>query len=538
MHLHEISHPIDDPQLVSYVRPELRALEPELVRTRDCYTLMRQGEPLKTLGKYLPQEEGEPDSCYEGRLKRSTYTAAFRDSIRAFAGVLSQYQLKELPKTLEDNEGNVDLLGSSLSKFLNTVDQLVIRDGGCAVMVDMPAMNQDPEAAPASALEEQEQGIRPYLIAVERHNLINWRTSMRDGREIVEQAVIRMLQELPAQEGMFGAELEPVYIHLKPGYWCKYRMERTASKWQMIKLEEGYTTLLEVPLVWYGATGSKFATGEVPLIGLADLSIQHLQLRSDLAELIHKLSMPVPVRVGAPMDSAGRPTPLTMGPNSAVDLPLEGNFFFAEPSGGSLAQHQQEIQHVEQLMDRSSLTFMYGGEGGARTATEVMLSGAQVQAQIATMIENKQSAFDGILNLWSNYSAEDVHDDAGLEVSDNLIQRPLDPGETQALLGLFSANALSHQTLLEELQRGHVLSEYLDIEEELARVEDEKQKAQEEAIALMQSASDDPAQDAPKPAPGAKDQEDDEDKNGKPVTGAAAAAKAKAATLPGAKPSK
>ena len=45
-----------------------------------------------------------------------------------------------------------------------------------------------------------------------------------------------------------------------------------------------------------GATGSRFGIGSVPLTGLADLSIQHFQLRSDLAELIHKLSMPVPVR--------------------------------------------------------------------------------------------------------------------------------------------------------------------------------------------------------------------------------------------------
>lgn len=496
MHLHAFSHPDDDPELVSYVRPELRALKDQLKRTRDCYSLMRTGEGTKCLAEYLPQEEGEPDRCYQARLNRSTYTSAFRDAIRAFAGVLSQYQLKELPVSVDDAESNVDLLGSSMSKFLNGLDQLVLRDGGVAVLVDMP------QAQPVgSALEEIEQDIRPYLIAVERSNVINWRTQMINGREVLQSAVLRMLQELPAQEGAFGAELEPVYIHLMPGAFRKYRLERDAHKWRMIILEEGATTLQEVPLVWYGATGSKFGTGEVPLIGMADLSIQHLQLRSDLAELIHKLSMPVPVRVGAPTDSMGRPMPLTLGPNSAVDLPLEGSFSFAEPSGGSLAQHQAEITHVEQLMDRSSLAFLYGSDGGNRTATEVMLTGAQVAAQITTLIENKQSLFAGILQLWTAYTAEQLNPDAGLEVADNLIQRPLDPAESQALLGLFGANALSHQTLLEELQRGHVLSDMLDIEEELARVAEEKRKAQEEAVAIMQQASPGPEQFAPDQAP-------------------------------------
>lgn len=510
MHALEISHPTDDPQLVSYVRPELRALLEELERSRDCFNMMRTGSARSTLAKYLIQEMGEPDACYEARLSRSTYTSVYRDSIRAFAGVLSQYQLKELPQSFDDHQDNVDLLGSSISKFLNTLDQLVLRDGGAAVLVDMPPA--DPEVA--SAREEIEQEIRPYFIAVERANLINWRTRMVNGREVVEQAVIRMLQEVPMQEGSFGAELEPVYVFLYPGGYKKLRMERTASSWQMIVLEEGQTTLDRVPLVWYGANGSKFADSDVPLVGLADLSIQHLQLRSDLAELIHKLSMPVPVRVGAPTDASGRTPALTLGPNTAVDLPLEGSFSFAEPSGGSLAQHQEEINHVERLMDRSSLAFLYGGEGN-RTATEVMLSGAQIQAQITTLIENKQSLFDGLLELWTTYSAETLDDEAGLEISDNLIQRPMEPGETQALLSLFSANALSHQTLLEELQRGHVLSDMLDIEEELARVEEEKKKAAEEAIAMMQATAQGPEADAPGADPNASGEEDPEEEEPK-----------------------
>ena len=37
----------------------------------------------------------------------------------------------------------------------------------------------------------------------------------------------------------------------------------------------------------------------------------------------------------------------------------------------------------------------------------------------------------------------------------------------QSYLNLFGENAISHQTLLEELQRGHALSQDIDIEEEI-----------------------------------------------------------------------
>ena len=43
--------------------------------------------------------------------------------------------------------------------------------------------------------------------------------------------------------------------------------------------------------------------------GLADLSIQHFQMRSDLNELLHKCAMPVPVRKGAPIDPTARLLP-------------------------------------------------------------------------------------------------------------------------------------------------------------------------------------------------------------------------------------
>lgn len=277
-----VAHPTDDPELVSYVRPELRALFPELEKVRDCYELMRTAQ---CKGRYLLQEPGEPDEAFESRLSRSTYTPVFRDAIKAFAGLLGNYQEHELPKTLEENLNNVDLMGSSLAKLLNDLDQLVLRDGGAAVLVEMPPEDEGLE----SALEESEAGKRPYLVPVERINIINWRTTMRAGREMVEQCVIRTIVEEPSEDGPFGTKLEPVYCYLYPGGYTKYKLVRGAgdSKWQQVVIAQGVTTLPVVPLVWMGATGSRFGIGDVPLYGLADLSIQHFQLRSDLAELIH-----------------------------------------------------------------------------------------------------------------------------------------------------------------------------------------------------------------------------------------------------------
>lgn len=509
MHDILVTHPVEDPDLISFIRPELRAISEDLQKAKDCFEVMRNDSK----ARYLPQEVGEPDEAYASRLLRATYAPIYKDAIRGFAGLLGKYQATDLPQSMEDAVENVDMMGSSLSKFLNEIDQLVLRDGGAAVIVDMPQVQGF-----ESALEEIEAGARPYLVPVSRQNVINWRARVVAGMELLEMAVIRTVGEVASEDGRYGTKLEPIYYHFTPGRFRKVRLVRGATdrNWVEEVVQEGETSLPVVPLVWFASSGSRFGTGDIPLAGLAELSIQHMQFRSDLAELIHKLSMPVPVRKGALTDMNGRPAPLTIGPNSAIDLPIDGDFSFAEPSGGSLAQHQQEIQHVEQLMDRSTLAFMYGSNAN-RTATEAVLKGSQIQAQIKTLIENKQSGFDMILNLWTKYTKEEISVEAGIQVSDNLLQRPIEANELQAYLSLFSENAISHQTLLEELQRGHALSREIDIEEELKRIDKERREAQEESIRLMRESIPEPEEMAPEPD---SDDEDGANRQSVPVPSA------------------
>jgi hypothetical protein len=181
-------------------------------------------------------------------------------------------------------------------------------------------------------------------------------------------------------------------------------MEKKDSKWTAISEGIIQTSMPIVPIVWYGASTSRFAQGDLPMNGLAELSIQHYNLRSDLQELLHKCAMPVPVRKGGPVGPDGRPAALVLGPNTAVDLPETGDFNFAEPTGKSLERHQAEIAQVEGLMDRSGLAFLRGTT--VKTATEAALRASQVSSQVSTLVRNKTSAFSTIMRLWARYAGE------------------------------------------------------------------------------------------------------------------------------------
>ena len=480
---HGINHPVNDPELVSYHRPELLSLLPQLEQAMDCWSLMNTGYLGSAKEKYLHREPAEPQGAYKARLDRSTYTPIYRDSIRSYAGLLSRFQVIDAPPSMVKHDDNVDLQGSSMQSFLTTTDEMALRDGGCFVMVDMM-----PENGNDNFFDQMNDGRHPYFMQVKRADVINWQVTYDRGMEMVNMVTLRQLRSMPNPEGRFGMVVEPVYFVLTPGKVETYRLVKSdASRWSNVKIDETTTSLPIVPLVWYGATTSRFAQGGLPMDGLADLSIQHFQMRSDLAELLHKCAMPVPVRKGAPIGPDGKAAPLILGPNTAVDLPSEGgDFAFAEPTGKSLERHQKEIEHVEALMDRSSLNFLYGAN--VKTATEASLRASQVASSVSALVRNKAAMFGTLMRLWAWYAGEQssITDESGLAINDSLMSKPLEASEMAQLVNLYSNGLMSKRTVLDELQRGGVLDPDLIVEDEMERIEDDRQEKMDQQVEQME----------------------------------------------------
>lgn len=469
--MHSIAHPTNDPTLVSFHRPELIRLLPQLKQAYDCWTLLNADSLGSAKEKYLHREPAEPAPAYQARLERATYTPIYRDSIRAYAGLLSRFQLMDAPSSLTAAQNNVDLQGSSIQSFLTQVDEMALRDGGTFVMVDMM-----PDNGYDNFFDQQRDGRHPYLMNIKRCDVINWLVTYEKGVETVSQVTVRQLRTVRDPEAAFGAKVEPCYYVLTPGKVELYKLRKSGpSRWENELIDSVPTTMPVVPIVWYGANTSRFAQGDLPMDGLADLSIQHFQMRSDLGELLHKCAMPVPVRKGAPIGPDGRPPALVLGPNTAVDLPAEGGeFAFAEPSGKSLERHQDEIKHIEELMDRSSLNFLYGAN--VKTATEAALRASQISSSVAALVRNKSAMFGAVMRLWAWYAGESsqITAESGIAMNDSLINKPMGASEIAQLVNLFTNDLLSKQTVLDELQRGGVLDPDLIIEDEIERIDEDK----------------------------------------------------------------
>jgi hypothetical protein len=401
----------------------------------------------------------------------------FRAGIEAFAGVLSRSDLVNPPPTFERAKDNIDLEGNSLEAWWLTVDALCLRDGGVPVLVEMP------DGKPTDGASEAALKRRPYLVSRTRSTCLNWRTAIVNSVEVVTRCTFLEWAEVDSPDGDFGVIYEERYRVIEAGKWTLYKLTKQADGRLTIDevsngqyLDAKQKPLPICPVVWYPAEKAGFGRGGQPLRQVVEHCIEHFQMRSDLKEKTRKCAMPVPVRKGAPPPMPGKAvTPLVIGPNTAVDVDKDGDFFFREPSATSLAEQREQVKEVEELINQQLLGFLSGDSKITKTATQAQLEGGRTQVSIKSLGERKKSAMQSILAIWCLYTGEELPVGAGLTMDENAFVPPLDAQGAKALMDLTGGEPLiSQESAVEELQRGGFNRATSSVEDEMERIRKER----------------------------------------------------------------
>ena len=473
----KISHPINDETLPSFVHPTLADVSKELQVAADCWELLRDGKE-----EYLPKEVKEPPRAYKARLMRASYASFYRDAIVSYAGALSRFELRDPPELLKKYQSNIDADGNSLKAYGMICDARVLRDGGVLMTVDMP-----PDKAGNRTIERS-TGRRPFLAQIERRNVVNWHPVKVAGREIA--AAVSILEWAEVRKGRYGVEFEPRYRLMAGGEWKVVKLVATEHGYQEVvatdddgKPLEGEFTDADgkrmefPPVVWYSSNRGGFGRGQLPLLSLANLSLDWFREYSDLKELLHKTAMPVPVRKGMLRSGPkGTTPPMILGPNSGLDLPADGSFDFVEVSGSSLAQHVEHLKHIETLIDRQTLSFLFSGGDAEKTATQSILESAQLQASLASMAEGKSSAMESLFQVWGRFSGESVKDGSGIDLDSGVFDQPVTPEKLRMAKDLYNDNLLTRGSVVALEAKAHFLPPDKTVEDEIKELEDQEEE--------------------------------------------------------------
>jgi hypothetical protein len=490
-----LTTPHDNTTLTNYERPDIPhpAYERMQPRWEKCRALMAGTEAMREGGEiYLPRMEAESDAAYAARLNGAALFNAFARTVKACAGLVNQKEPQlgdDMPARLVAMWENVDRSGTHGAVMVSLLTLSGLTDGFAGIFVDYPRAD-DPSVnlslASAAVMpgrelstdDETKLGLGPYFVRFRADDVIKAVYQVVSG---IRRLILLVLREASDRRvGSFGIETVLRYrVYRDDGKAVTYelweRMARTQSVPLQITQPVAMTNVKAIP--W-----SPFIAGDVvdqnetrpPLNDLADLNIEHFQVKTNIRNLESLALVPTMVRVGATPDAEGKYPPIVLGPRTSIEAPavqgvatpiywLSPNVTVLEPSNKSLA-------NIEQQMGAAGLAFLNPELRRAETAEAKRIDASVQNASLVSLARALQDCIETAFMFAGQY----INEPAGsVTINTDFEEVVMDPTMIAQLVAARQSGNLSIETFLALLEKGRVLDDGFDIEGEKKRILEE-----------------------------------------------------------------
>lgn len=465
--------------LVQSLRPDTAqpAYLRMLARSKVCRDLMIGLEAIRAGGAdYLPRFPKEDDDSYAVRQNLAALSNGFARAVYASVGLLLQTPPAigdDMPSPLVALAENIDLAGTHLDVFAWNLFLWAIVDGRAGILVDYPRV-ENPQAV--SADDERRRGLRPYWVLVQSPDIFLVLHEPIHGARTLTLLIIR--EQVRRRYGPYG--VAPV------SRFRVYSRETTGVTYEIWETQPGAVAgtltqtvppmpmrnVSEIPFALFSA-GHEVAPGEIkpPLLDLAELTIEHHQIKTDIRHLEMLACVPTLVRKGyqAPVGEDGKPNPagVTLGPRSVQDIPADGSLEWMTPNITVLDPAMKSLANNENAQGAAGLAFLSPDNRARETAEAKRIDAAAQNATLAVIGRRGQDA----LEMAFGFTAAFMNTTAGsVSISTDFENTILDAA-TMTAYGTLAANGkLSLETLLDMLEKGKRLPDGFNVEEEKRRI--------------------------------------------------------------------
>ena len=392
--------------------------------------------------RYLPQEPRELDESYDNRLARSVCPPYYQRLERLLAGMLTRkpVRLVDTSDTIREQLFDVDLNGNDLNVWTYETARKMVRYGHVGTLVDAPA-----------------DGGRPYWVTYTPRQILGWRIEANEGKQ--QLTMLRLQEMASVPDGEYGEKLVQQVRVLTPG---EYQIHQKDDKGDFRMVDEGRTSLSEIPFSIAYSNRSGFMESRPPLEDIAELNLKTYQIQSDLDNQLHISAVPMLAFYGFPSSAEE----VSAGPGEAIAFPAEGRAEYIEPGGTSFQFQFQRLEQLAGQINELGLSAVLGQKLTAETAEAKRINRSQGDSTMMVIAQNMQDMIDNCLQFHAEFIGQG--EAAGSShVNRDFMGTRLDPQEISSLLQLYTAGTITQETLLQQLSDGEVLGDDFDVDEEL-----------------------------------------------------------------------
>jgi len=385
---------------VDTIHPDYEKVKVSWERVRDCM----DGEAVikNKTEKYLPRPSGmtgERATAYDGYLERAHFPLVTAYALSGALGiVITKLPEFNVPKQLEYILKTATKDGRSLNQlFLDMIIE-VFQTGRCPLLVDVVASKNEMRFVDYKAEE-----------------FINWKTPLIDEEKSLTLGVLK--ETRPDSDDIFSHDTKDVYRVLQLDATGKYitalyqadGMQVTDTHVTPVLLGK---TLDRIPLFLAGSINNSFDTQPIPLIPVANCSVQIYRKEADLANSEYLSCNPTLCIVGATNDEN---LPNVVGSSVMIVLPdPQARVFYTETDTAALTHVKSHITDLYEEAIRHGVAVL-DARKGVEAAESLRIRQSTQSASIYSVFLAAMNAIKQGLEAmcdWGGYNKDDVIIDA------------------------------------------------------------------------------------------------------------------------------
>lgn len=410
---------------------------------------------------YLPKEPQEHKDDYDARLKRSYLSNFFKPAVLGASAKIFQ---KPIVVDGLSNDGwlqDIDMQGSSVTEFFNAVFKESCKLGVSYVLADSP-----PLEGVRNLSEQRASNIRPYLIHVKPHDLIDWEIEEINNVRVLTMIKIKQVVYERDEDGE-QKEVQKIRIIEKAETGCTFRVYRMSEGGNEELESEGTIGSDEIPLVPYYTNKTGEMCAEPFFNELIWENLAHWQSASDQSNILHVVR--VPRLVVKDFDDEAMQLLSEHGVARFIAISGENaDAFWLEAKGEAIQHGERDLQAREEKMRALSLDPLIVQRTGSQTATSKSIDEAKANSVIMDWaLSLSQCVKDaiGFMLVFAGESGEidvTVNDDYSI-ISDAHLK-------AKEVRELYALAVIRDVTLLKEYKRLGLLDDDFDVDAEVGLV--------------------------------------------------------------------
>ncbi|MGB0964327.1 MAG: DUF4055 domain-containing protein, partial [Mycobacterium sp.] len=268
-----------------------------------------------------------------------------------------------------------------------------------------------------------------------------------------------------------------VEVGTQPGRWRVFE-ENPDKPGEFDLIEEGLHGFDGIPLVTLYFDRVGFMEGRPPFLDVAHLNLAHYRSTARQRQYLDVVRLAF--LWGSGLSREELEQGITISPSRLAGSTKSGaSMEWVEHTGAAASVGVEDLRDLEDKMLRLSLEPMQQRGGGNPTATGRAIEASKTQTDIEAWVRLVEAGIEMAYAMAAEWRSVELPEEFACDIWSDFALAMSKSEDIEQLVKMHVAGILSRETILQEIKRRGLLSDRVDVDEELQRVIDEAMAAQE-----------------------------------------------------------